>query len=201
MLLRDYDVRVALKNSLSDIFTGTDTIIIDELPICWGDARIDIAVVNCSFRGYEIKSDRDTLERLPRQIELYNKIFDEITLVCSQRLISKAKDKVPSWWGIQIPFVDSNATQGVRFEVEREAKQNNHVDPRSLIELTWKEEAISILADRGLARGFRSCPRWDIWDRIIERLEPIEIKESVRNCLKRRQEWRKPETLQRLYAD
>ncbi|MFX4263573.1 sce7726 family protein [Pelotomaculum propionicicum] len=103
MLLCDCDIRTALKDKLQKEYAGTHTIIVDELPICWGDTRIDIAIVNCSLIGYEIKSDRDTLDRLPRQAELYNKIFDSITLVCSQRLIAKAKDKIPEWWGIQIP--------------------------------------------------------------------------------------------------
>lgn len=201
MSLRDCDIRTALKDKLLIEFTGTNTIIVDELPICWGDTRIDIAVVNCSLHGYEIKSDRDTLERLPSQVELYNKIFDVLTIVCSQRLISKAKKKIPEWWGIQIPIADDNVPGGVRFEKERDPQPNEHVDLRSLIELTWKEEAIAILANRGLARGFRSRPRWDIWDRIVETLNPGEIKEAVRECLKARQGWRKPETLQRLCVD
>lgn len=201
ILLCDSDIRAALKDRLLQEFAGTNTIIVDELPICWGDTRIDIAVVNCSLHGYEIKSDRDTLERLPRQIDLYNKIFDVITLVCSARLISKAKEKIPAWWGIQIPVTDDNMSHGVRFEIERDPQPNELVDLRSLVELTWKEEAINILANRGLARGFRSRPRWDIWDRIVDVVDPTELKEAVRECLKVRQGWRKPDSLQRLCAD
>lgn len=199
--MRDGDIRISLKGKLANDFAATHTIIIDELPICWGDARIDVAVVNCSFHGYEIKSERDTLERLPRQASLYNKIFDTVTLVCCERLIFKAKSIIPEWWGIYVPVIDSNAPTGIRFEVEREAQINQQVDVRSLLELTWKEEAIGILEKYGLARGFRSRPRWDIWDRIVEKIDPEEIKQSVRECLKARQGWRKPETLQRLCAD
>jgi hypothetical protein len=200
-LLYDCDIRTALKDRLLKEFASTNTIIVDELPICWGDTRIDIAVVNCSLHGYEIKSDRDTLDRLPRQVELYNKIFDSLTLVCSHKLVSKAKDKIPEWWGIQIPLYDNDTPFSIRFEKERDPQPNEHVDLRSLIELTWKEEAITILADRGLARGYRNRPRWDIWDRIIETVDKIELKEAVRECLKGRQGWREPETLQRLCAD
>jgi hypothetical protein len=199
MLLCDYDIRTALKERLILEHTGTHMIIVDELPICWGDARIDIAVVNSSFHGFEIKSDKDTLERLPRQVELYNKIFDMLTLVCSSRLLTKAKDKIPEWWGIQIPVVDDTITAGVRFETERDPQKNWDVDLRSLVELTWKEEAISILNDRGLARGYRGRPRWDVWDRMIEKIDPDELKTAVRECIKERQGWRKPETLQRLW--
>lgn len=66
MKLYDYDIRVSLKETLANEHKGTDTIIVDELPICWGDARIDLAVINGRINGYEIKSDRDTLDRLVR---------------------------------------------------------------------------------------------------------------------------------------
>lgn len=201
MLLGDCDIRPALKEQLKETYAGTNTVIVDELPICWGDSRIDIAVVNCSLHGYEIKSDRDTLDRLPRQIELNNKIFDYITLVCSPRLVEHARRRVPECWGIQIPFQDESIPGGVRIEVEREPKPNHDVDIRSLVELTWKEEAITVLAERGIARGFRSRPRWDIWDHMIENIEHEELKDAVRLCLKSRQWQRKPETLHKLCAD
>ena len=201
MLLCDYDIRSALKKKLANEFAGTNTIIVDELPMSWGDTRIDIAVVNCSLHGYEIKSDRDTLERLPRQIEFYNKIFDEVTLVCSPKLLAKAKGKIPDWWGIEIPRSNDTYLDGVEFETERNPQPNEHVDLRKLVELTWKEEAINILDSYGLARGYRSKPRWDLWDRMVQFIDPDELKEAIRNSLKARQEWRKPETLQRLYVD
>src|SRR5690554_5074540 len=106
MPLSDCDIRPVLKEQLINTYTGTNTVIVDELPICWGDSRIDIAVINRSLHGYEIKSDRDTLDRLPRQIELNNKIFDYITLICSCRLVANARKRIPEWWGIQIPVED-----------------------------------------------------------------------------------------------
>ena len=55
--------------------------IIEELGVKHGTARVDIAVVNGIMHGYEIKSDKDTLQRLPRQISTFNPIFDQLTLV------------------------------------------------------------------------------------------------------------------------
>ncbi|WP_434132130.1 sce7726 family protein [Sporomusa sphaeroides] len=201
MLLRDIDIREALRDELSVQFTNSHSIIVDELRICWGDTRVDIAVVNCSLHGYEIKSDRDTLERLPRQAELYNKIFDTVTIVCSQRWVEKVKDKIPDWWGILIPRIDENDQSTINFERERQALHNPHVDLRSLVELTWKDEALAILAKHGLDRGVRSKPRWDIWDRMVDKMDPEELKYAVRECLKSRQGWRTPDSLRRLGVD
>lgn len=51
---------------------------VDELGINHGDVRADIAVVNGVFHGYEIKSDLDTLNRLPRQAEAYSEVFVKV---------------------------------------------------------------------------------------------------------------------------
>ena len=44
-------------------------------------AVFDIAVINCSIHGYEIKSDLDTLMRLPQQLEFYAMTLQKLTLV------------------------------------------------------------------------------------------------------------------------
>lgn len=201
MQLRDIDIRIALKDELALRFTGTNSIIVDELRISWGDTRVDIAVVNCSLHGFEIKSDRDTLERLPRQVELYNKIFDSVTLVCSERWVPKSKDKIPEWWGILVPYDKTHNQDSILFYEERAPQPNPNVDLRSVVELTWKEEALGILAKYGKDRGVRSKPRWDIWDRMVEVIDPEDLKYHVRECLKSRQGWRSIDSLRRLCVD
>jgi hypothetical protein len=58
-----------------------DTVLIDELGLCQGSARVDLAVVNGQFHGYEIKSERDSLRRLGAQADLYSRVFDRVTLI------------------------------------------------------------------------------------------------------------------------
>ncbi|QOS97686.1 hypothetical protein JNUCC42_14055 [Brevibacterium sp. JNUCC-42] len=55
--LRDKDVREALLEKLSVIHQNEeDTRIINELAVCGGLSRVDVAVVNGVLHGYEIKS-------------------------------------------------------------------------------------------------------------------------------------------------
>jgi hypothetical protein len=60
------------------------------------DARIDIAVFNGIMHGYEIKSDVDTLKRLPQQIKAYDSIFDKITLIVGKAHCTVAELKLHS---------------------------------------------------------------------------------------------------------
>ena len=66
--MRDADVRLVLKHALVARYGETDTIIVEELGLCRGSVRADIAVINGLMKGFEIKSDRDTLQRsLPKR--------------------------------------------------------------------------------------------------------------------------------------
>jgi hypothetical protein len=75
--IRDQDVRVGLRARLSALFShDPGTLIIEELGVMNGESRIDFAVVNGEFHGYEIKSEMDTLDRLPTQSRLYSMVFE-----------------------------------------------------------------------------------------------------------------------------
>jgi hypothetical protein len=61
-------IRSALECDLRAQFqSDPETIILDELGLRHGAARVDIVVVNGNLIGFELKSDRDDLRRLPKQ--------------------------------------------------------------------------------------------------------------------------------------
>src|SRR5689334_921725 len=74
--------------------------IFDELGVQHGANRVDYAIVNGIMCGYEIKSDRDTLDRLPEQVKEFSEVFDELTLVVGKRHLYKAIHHIPEWWGV-----------------------------------------------------------------------------------------------------
>lgn len=61
----------------------------DELGICLGETRMDLAAINGQISGYEIKSDRDRIDRLARQMELYGRVVDTAVLVTEERFASR----------------------------------------------------------------------------------------------------------------
>src|SRR5882724_5773501 len=100
--MRDRDIRLGLHRELERAHRryASETLFIDELGLCQGNARIDLAVVNGSLSGYEIKSERDTLQRLPHQVEVYSRALDYVTIVASNSHIAKTIDLIPEWWGV-----------------------------------------------------------------------------------------------------
>lgn len=186
--MRDRDIRAALWDLLRKNHAGDqDTLVLDELGICEGETRADVAVVNGSLAAFEIKSDRDTLNRLPRQVEAYQRVFDVVTVIVGGRYVQRIIDVVPDGWGI-IQAVPQD--HHVRLKSFREPKTNTEVDSFSLAQLLWRNEALALLEDRGLDRGLRSKPRRVLWQAIADHLSLAEVGEAVRAQLKTREGWR-----------
>src|SRR5262245_4058494 len=101
-MLKDSDIRSALHQTEIQRLLQDDPYsrVVDELGIFEGACRVDVAVINGSLHGYEIKSSADTLERLPAQQSYYNQVFDRITLVADACHIEQAMQIVPPFWGL-----------------------------------------------------------------------------------------------------
>ena len=175
---KDRDVRCLLKRHLADVH-GRDTLILDELGLCQGDVRVDVAAVNGELSGYEIKSPADSLARWPKQRRIYSKVVDRAWLVAPERALEAAR--APEWWGL-IRIVETPHQLGLR--VIREAIQNPQLDPYSIACLLWRDEAIDALAAFGLDRGVRTKRRGFVWQRLADQLPLDDLRRSVRDALK-----------------
>jgi len=191
ILTTDRLIRAALRADLEALCEGdANTKIIEELGITHGAARVDIAVVNGIIHGYELKSDVDTLNRLPGQIKVYNSVLDQVTLVVGKSHLHEAIKIVPEWWGITIAkAVDSN-DKAISFYKIRKPEQNPEQDSVAMAALLWRSEALSILEGIGQAKGVRSKPRKDVYERLAKVLTKQELGEAVREQLRVRINWR-----------
>lgn len=178
----DADIRPALRQHLLRRHRGeVDTVLVEELGILRGRVRVDLAVVNGSLHGFEIKSDRDSLKRLAAQIDLYSQVLDRATLVVGSRFAPLAPSLLPAWWGI---LKASPRPSGLRFTTLRRSELNPQRNARVLVELLWSAQALELLEERGAAKGMRGKPRRVLWDRVCERFSIDEIAAAVRQRLK-----------------
>lgn len=189
MKTREIDIRNYLHSKvLKEHEDMNDAKIIDELKLCQGEAIIDIAVFNGSINGYEIKSDSDTLERLPKQMEIYNKVFNKMTIVTGDKYIDNIFNIVPEWWGI-IKVI--NGTSKIdNFVVVRENKENKYIDSTALIQLLWKDEILELLDLFNIKSGVKSKSKKALWKITSDNIELKHIENFVRNKIKTRVNWR-----------
>jgi hypothetical protein len=187
--MRDSDLRAALLRRLARRHSSdAGALILQELGLRHGAARIDVAVVNGILHGYELKSDSDSLERLARQALVYGSVLDRVTLVVGRRHVEEAVGMVPAWWGVQV--AEMGPRGGVLFSSVRRARNNPSQDIVAVAKLLWREEALELLQQLGAAKGFRSKPRAAIYTRLAEVVDPDQIRSRVRDRLRGRTDWR-----------
>jgi hypothetical protein len=179
----DPEVRALLRDYLDHIHQGTDTRVLEELGLCQGDVRVDVAAVNGELSGYEIKSPSDTLARFPRQCRFYSKVVDRAWLVAPEKTLATAS--APSWWGL-IAVFDLDDRLGLR--VVRPALLNPQPDALSIAKLLWRDEALECLRNAGRARGVMTKSRTVIWKRLVECVGLDDLRAAVRDALQRRPE-------------
>lgn len=186
--MRDHDVRVALWTRLLEEHAEQldHTLLVDELGLC-GEARVDVAVINGSLTGYELKSARDKLDRLPNQVSTYGKVLDYAYLVVARAHLDKARSMLPPWWGI---LVARGGTDYITLRHCRKARKNPGVDAASLVQLLWRDEALAVLTRHGQDFGVRTKPRDVLWARLALVLELDQLRDEVRETLRARRGWR-----------
>ncbi|UUO12723.1 sce7726 family protein [Alcaligenes faecalis] len=187
--MRDRDVRESVWRWLESVHAGeSDTLMLDELGILNGATRIDIAVINGQIEGFELKSEKDTLERLPAQRDLYNKVFNKVSLVVAEKHQAAANAIIPDWWGVMLARPLKSGA--VKVSWKRQPKPNPCLDPVTVASLLWRDEALQILERYEAAVGVRSKPREALYKRLADVLDLDTLSSEVRTSLKIRENWR-----------
>jgi hypothetical protein len=178
----EQEIRDALLFGLRDSAADTERVQ-EELRLERGTSRIDVAVIGKSLIGYEIKSDVDTFARFSNQIHSYNRVFDEIYLVCGPRHLEAATKVLPSWWGICVSERDLNAV--VRIKCVRVAKANAKQDSFSLASMLWREEALAMIGGQPTKLPAKPSAHM-LWEHIANSFPLDSIKAQVSDTLLRR---------------
>lgn len=176
--MREAEIKIALTHHLTAEIPDTTFHFLEELELNGGEIRADL-VHAMDMHCYEIKSEADSLSRLVGQGSRYARVFDQVTLVTAECHLKKAMQMLPSWWGVMV--VPNDASR--EFRQIRKAKINKRHEPDVLMTLLKREEALKILADLGVTRGFKSKSLYIIQAKVAELLSLEELKERVRHCL------------------
>lgn len=188
--MTEAELRRALRSHLEcRLTTGTGRII-EELGIERGTARIDIALITDRLLGFEIKSDRDTFDRLSNQVHAYNRVFDEITLVTGSALLEDALRLLPSWWGMMTAEYDPAGS--IRLSLVRVAQRNPLQEALSVAMLLWKAEATEVLAVQAAQRIPSRWTSAKVHAMLADVIPLDPLRRLVATRLTARETWRMP---------
>jgi len=185
----DFEIREALhRKVLKAYHRSNSTIIVDELGLAHGKNRIDVAVLNGHLHGYEIKSAKDTLIRLPDQLSQYRKSLQKLTIVVAPNHIDGVLSIAPEWSGII--EARKGPRGGISFTTVRKATINPEVDGVALAHLLWRKEAIELLARFGVSEKELSKPRKQLYEIIASETSLAELVSWIKEKFMARETWR-----------
>lgn len=152
---------------------------VDEFWVPRTNERADLAAIGSCLWGFEIKTSRDNLRRLPRQIEAYSRLFDMCMIVVAERHLAPALAIAPSWWGAIVILGDQAPFS---LSVVERAQPNPSVDPETLVRLLWREEARAVLSSLGIHPD-AGASRVAMWRQVLAVCDLDNLKTFVRTAL------------------
>lgn len=190
--ITDNDVRAALlRKVIAEHVANPNTLVVEELGLARGACRVDVCVVNGHLHGYEIKSDADTLRRLPSQQQFYSDVLDKATVVVGRRHLDHVLELIPDWWGVRI--VSRGARNAINVDLHRCAKLNPAVSKTAVAALLWRDEILALISERTEEKAALRGNRAALCNRLAELYSLAEIRSLVREQLKSRSAWRRRE--------
>jgi hypothetical protein len=166
LLLEHYCGECTLKAKLVDLFIQTNATAAFEIKV--NNSRVDFLTINGKSRSFEIKSELDNLYKLSKQINDYEKVFDENYIAIDEKHYSKAIRLIPDQYGIMV-------LHGSKLTMDREPLANKKLEPEMQLNLFSKKELSQIFKLPGITK-----------EEIFINFEPEEINNFFKDMLKRR---------------
>jgi hypothetical protein len=146
-----------------------------------GDCKADIAILNGTATVYEVKSERDSLARLRKQVSTYASVFAKIYVIASENHVAGVEDAVSDDVGILV--------LNRRYQISplREATDRpERTSPEAIFNSIRTQEARSILASHRIV--IPDVPNTVLHSVLREqfiKLHPVQAHEGMVRVLKR----------------
>jgi len=111
-----------------------------------GECKADIAILNGTATVYEIKSERDSLTRLERQITAYTTVFARVYVIAGENHVAAVMNSVPKEVGI----LRLNSRHQIS-TVREAADRPERTSPGAIFDSIRTVEARLILQTRGVS--------------------------------------------------
>lgn len=156
-----------------------------------GDCKADIVILNGTSMAYEIKSERDSLYRLEKQIATYMNVFATVNVIVGKDHVKKVLDSVPKDIGV-LSLSKRHQISTIRKGKDLPSRTN----PESIFDSINLREAELVLLDLGiLMPDVPNTRRYQELRMRFARLDdPVSVHASMVRILK------KTRTLKQLHA-
>jgi hypothetical protein len=146
-----------------------------------GTSKADLVILNGTSTVYEIKSERDTLARLVRQIEDYKRVFASVNVVVSEKHVEAVQSVLPEDVGIMC------LSNRYHISTRRDAVDcPERICPMTIFESLRSAEAATVLQRLGIpVPDVPNTQRHGAMRRLFANLEPAALHSELIRTLKR----------------
>ena len=146
-----------------------------------GECKADLAILNGTATVYEIKSERDSLSRLERQVAAYSTVFAQVYVIAAEGHVQAVAKVVPDFVGIM------QLNRRYRISTLREAiDQPERTLPSAIFDSVRSAEARMILSSLGVT--IPAVPNTRLHSVLREefvKLDPVQAHAQMVRVLKR----------------
>lgn len=142
-----------------------------------GDCRADIVILNGTATVYEIKSERDSLTRLDKQISNYRRVFAKVYVISSEAHVDNIASTIPKDVGIL------RLSQRYQISTLREAKNDpGRICTTTLFESLRRTEAKTVLEE--LKINIPSAPNTEMHSLLRQAFKNLDPENTHRTVVK-----------------
>lgn len=147
-----------------------------------GDVIMDIAILEeGGITGFEIKSNHDTLSRLPNQVIYYEYLCDNCYVIVGDKFVGKISQHIPDSWGII--YVGEDDVITLRESI------STGIDIKRLVDCLWNPEKVELIKLFKI-RGYSNKNSRQLTDIILGNLTDSDIRKYVSHLIKCRKGWK-----------
>lgn len=177
-ILGDKEIRAWLKYKLSRA-NPKPAALIDELRVHKGNAIADVVSLHKYAHCYEIKSDKDNVEKVQKQANFYDLVFKKSTLVTTEKHLAKGLASLPIHWGILVAKISDGK---IVFRYARKAKISPNFDKKLALMTLWRSELTS-LAEPLTDINLKKYSRDSLSELLARNLSESKLSEEICNSL------------------
>lgn len=186
--ISEQEIRTFIRTQIPRwVRNASRALLIEEMEVCSGRARIDLAVIADGLIGIEIKGPKDNVSRLPGQAKAYSECFDYVVLATHESLAPKAATLVPEWWGI---VVGSQRNHRLKYRFLRRPRPNPSLNLDKLLSLLWRDEIDALLSTLVGGPPKPRATKKTIRAELLSRIEPPILRQASLQKLRDRTDWR-----------
>ncbi len=142
--------------------------------------KVDYVILNGTATAYEIKSERDSLARLEKQVHSYMNVFARVNVIAGENHIDSILNLVPKEVGV-MKLTKRFTINTVRAAVNRPERTN----PLSILDSMQLREAKNILKELGL--DIPDVPNTCLYEELRNtyiKLKSVDVHRAMVNTLK-----------------